>query len=63
MALIILVIILIVYARLIFTFLIWPLLLGVWVVLRCIVATIRNEVENRRMDKEWREGQRANRNQ
>jgi hypothetical protein len=38
----------------------YAFLLTVWIVVRCIIETIRNEIEERRVAKEWREAQREN---
>jgi len=36
------------------------ILAGLYIVARCIVLTIKNEIEEHRLRKEWREAQRAN---
>jgi hypothetical protein len=43
--------------------LLYAFLAAIWLVLWCIVQTIKNEIEKRRDLKEWREAQRANSNQ
>jgi membrane protein required for beta-lactamase induction len=38
---------------------VWGFLLAVWIVLCCTVWSIRNEIDERRAAKAWREAQRA----